>query len=832
MPAVATRAFIPPRAVDAARARPRSRRAAAGHAVAPPRTKAERLVALRTAPGITIPPLVHFTVRRWRSARASVLRLLAARLDGPAVAVRSSALGEGDPQLSCAGRYPTYLDVPREAGALAAAIDEICRSYDGDPLDQVLVQEMVTDVELSGVAVSRDPETGAPYRIVEYDEHSRRTDTITGGTVTPAACVVHHRLSLRGVGDARLRRVLRLLRATERACRLAAVEIEFAARRDGAVMLLQVRPLATPSRPPSDEQLSRAASRLATVVVSAVGPRATVAGSRTLLAQMPDWNPAELIGRYPCPLAVSLFRHLVTDDVWQRARAAMGYRAVPGETLMRMLAGRPYVDVRASFNSFLPAGLSPRPERALVDAWLDRLAANPALHDKVEFEVAQTIVDFSWATTYRERYRGVLRATDLVDWASRLRGLTTAAVTTSRAGSLQRALRTAARLDVHRTPRDGSGGLRVVLALLARCRRDGTLPFAIVARHAFIAEALLRSAVQRGAWRAERLDAFRRSVPTIAGALAHDYAAFAAGDLSWTAFAARWGHVRPGTFDLTSRRYDDRDDLRRPRNPPHRPPAAQVFVATASEQRAVGALIAESGLWCTPEELLTYAAMAIAGRERVKLAFTRVLSDALEALVAWGRRRGLSRDDLAHLRLDDIAPLAAGAPSDVEALRETIDGRRRRRAALAPLRLPPLIRGPRDLFVLPHCPTEPTFVTDATVVASPVVIDPCTRSTTAVAGRVVCIESADPGFDWIFTCRVGGLVTRFGGGNSHMAVRCRELAVPAALGVGEVVYARVARATAVELRCAERVVRPVGPSIHAMATHAADGLAEEGRCVR
>ncbi len=56
-------------------------------------------------------------------------------------------------------------------------------------------------------------------------------------------------------------------------------------------------------------------------------------------------------------------------------------------------------------------------------------------------------------------------------------------------------------------------------ALLAECRDQGTRPFAILARHAFIAEALLRSAVACGALSVERLAAFKAWVRTVMGEL-------------------------------------------------------------------------------------------------------------------------------------------------------------------------------------------------------------------------------------------------------------------------------------------------------------------------
>ena len=32
---------------------------------------------------------------------------------------------------------------------------------------------------------------------------------------------------------------------------------------------------------------------------------------------MADWNPAEMIGSTPKPLAISLYSELITNDVWR-----------------------------------------------------------------------------------------------------------------------------------------------------------------------------------------------------------------------------------------------------------------------------------------------------------------------------------------------------------------------------------------------------------------------------------------------------------------------------------------------------------------------------------
>ena len=72
--------------------------------------------------------------------------------------------------------------------------------------------------------------------------------------------------------------------------------------------------------------------------------------------------------------------------------------------------------------------------------------------------------------------------------------------------------------------------------------------------------------------------------------------------------------------------------------------------------------------------------------------------------------------------------------------------------------------------------------------------------------KIVCIENADPGFDFIFTKKISGLITKFGGANSHMAIRCAELGIQAAVGVGENLFEQIIKSKKVSIDCERKKI--------------------------
>ena len=78
-----------------------------------------------------------------------------------------------------------------------------------------------------------------------------------------------------------------------------------------------------------------------------------------------------------------------------------------------------------------------------------------------------------------------------------------------------------------------------------------------------------------------------------------------------------------------------------------------------------------------------------------------------------------------------------------------------------------------------------------------------------LTGKIVIISQADPGYDWLFSHNIAGLITQYGGANSHMAIRSAEIGLPAAIGVGEKLYEEISQASRLELDCLGQRIRVI-----------------------
>ena len=143
-------------------------------------------------------------------------------------------------------------------------------------------------------------------------------------------------------------------------------------------------------------------------------------------------------------------------------------------------AGQPFIDVRLSFNSFLPAELPDAIGEKLVNHWLERIKKSPELHDKIEFDVAITTFSFDIDSKLENLIGDALTIEEKACFKETLKRQTALLLKDENQGSIANALR---EIDILKDIQesyallDPSENFGVLHSLIDTCIAHGTIPF-------------------------------------------------------------------------------------------------------------------------------------------------------------------------------------------------------------------------------------------------------------------------------------------------------------------------------------------------------------------
>ena len=708
--------------------------------------------------------------------------------------VRSSSKNEDSISCSHAGEFMSVQNVNTQN--LQNAIVEVISSLPNND-DEIFIQPMLENITLFGVAMSAL--NGANYVNINIDTSGNSYNLTAGNGLYDNYIVLRgFRLDERYQNHNKLNAILDLI---DELCELYEsefIDIELAfikGQKDKLddLYLLQVRPMANISVNKAldlrllSDMISKKFSKLS-------ASRPHLYGQRSILGIMPDWNPAEILGLRPKRLSISLYKELITDNVWAYGRDKYGYKNLRSFPLMVDFAGLCYIDTRVSFNSFLPRTLSDELSKKLVDFYLDKLEESPAKHDKIEFDIVFSAYEFD----LKER----LAKCDILskDECDELyKGLKD--ITISLFNKDSRFYLDLKRIDellrrFESLQKSNLASIDMIYWLIEETKRYGTLSFSGIARAAFVATSLLNSLVRIDLISKEEKDQFLSSFSTISGDINRDLYS-----LNKEEFLAKYGHLRANTYDITSPRYDKAWDLYFNKDLDINTDAnitKNLKTFKPQNKKAIKKILKENGFKLKTHEFFDFIALAIKSREYSKFVFTMVLSEVLEQVSEYLAEMGISREDAAFL---DIKVLL-GFYTTLDSIRAkdivlaNIAKNKKEYEYTKALCLPHLIAKNTDIYAHKQSSNEPNYITQKSISAPKANINDGD-----IKGKIVCLKNADPGFDFIFSQNIAGLITAYGGANSHMAVRCSEFGLPAAIGVGTRLFELCENASIITLDC-------------------------------
>jgi len=199
--------------------------------------------------------------------------------------------------------------------------------------------------------------------------------------------------------------------------------------------------------------------------------------------------------------------------------------------------------------------------------------------------------------------------------------------------------------------------------------------------------------------------------------------------------------------------------------------------------------------------LINFIKESITHREYSKYVFTKNVSLVLEYLKILAKQNNILEEDIAYININTILNMYYNLSHEKveDILKKEIKKNKQNYEFDSSLKLPDNILYGSDAYFFENYTIKSNFITSNNIVGKVLLFNK--NKILNCNNKIVLIENADPGYDFIFTKNIKGLITKYGGVNSHMAIRCSELNIPAAIGVGDKNFEKYKAANTIRLNC-------------------------------
>ena len=755
-----------------------------------------------------IEKIFDFDTAEWKSNEEILIKKINESFLQSKIIVRSSAMGEDSLLSSMAGNYASIPNVDSTSyNQVNDAINSVINSYiekgNLNTENQILIQTQTIDIVTGGVIFTRSPDLGAPYYIINFDDDSstdRVTKGLAGNTIKIFKKICDEEI------PKKWKNVIKAVKEIESIITSDSLDIEFGIKANSQVIIFQVRPITSVKKHTVanlDNKVAKLVSsnvkKFRSLSINYAAPKNSL-----IFSDMTDWNPAEIIGNNPNFLDYSLYEYLIMSDTWYEGRKLLGYQNLKRFKLMEKFGNKPYVNVNLSFNSLLPSIFNEKIKKKLLNFYFQKLTYNPQLHDKVEFEILLSCYDLT-VDDKLEDLKGydftkeeiMLIKNDLLSFTNNIIaefpsllkkfGVSLNEMTKNRRKIMNR---------LKSVKNDHKEIMLCIEELLDDAKNLGAIQFSAMARIAFIGSAILKSLRRKDVVSDEFMQDFMNSIRSPLSEIQNDLELYDSNKITKREFLTKYGHLRPGTYDITAIRYDRNkkffDDIKHIQR--------SLVKSPPIDSTHIDQILLEKGLNFDSVSFFDFVKESLVQRERLKFEFTKNLSDAIELIAELGKSVGFSRKELANLTIKEILRTKY---LNIKKLKKAWQNKIELNSLTKNLNnymtLPPIIFSEQDFKIITHYIAKPNFITNKVITGNLIYLSPTTQFNPF--NKIVLIENADPGYDWIFTKEPIGLITKYGGVASHMAIRCSELGLSAAIGCGEIMFEKLCYANRIMLDC-------------------------------
>lgn len=726
-----------------------------------------------------------FTVKDWIEHKESLMAQLLDIFDkNDTLIIRSSSFNEDTLEKSNAGYFESVMNIEASnKSSIMNAIEDVVNSYNNAPsatsFDQILVQRQSVNIILSGVIFTKDIAIESPYYSIHYSEGGD-TSAVTSGQ-NSKTIKIHKKTPTRYLGNI-WATMVRSLIEIEKIIPDFSLDIEFAITKEMDVVIFQVRPLSASPKLAQYTQTDLTTLRNALNDYRKHFDRFKHYDT-LLLSDMAFWNPAELIGDRPTSLAYSTFYKIIMSGAWNEGIAKLGYPLLENRSsLLLAVLNKPYINVNLAIEALTPESIPPTIKTKLSKHYINKLINNPHLHDKIEFEIILSIYNFSTNRYIAEiaslsKEDAEILKKELIEFSKKL--------FSSWESEYEKSLILIGELEKYNAYARGMNikqkSIKELIDIASEsinnCTELGAIPFSTVARMAFISTSLLKSMEAENLLTSDEATKVQNSVKTVASDISEAILSLSMGKMNKAKFISKYGHLRAGTYNISEPNYADLVDS---------------FIYSGVDKNGIcdrvgkdlktklSFIMSNFILPLTGEEFLKIYNDSASSRERYKFVYTNTIDFIFEVISEIGRRFGLQRSELEHIDIDDILNKDS---LYAQKLKKIIAKNIKNRLINSKALLPPLIYSESDIYLVKYHENYPNFIGCKNTEGESVEI--VSQCETDIVNKIVLIERADPGFHWIFSKNIAGLLTKYGGAGSHMAVCCAEFGITAAIGCGK-----------------------------------------------
>ena len=704
------------------------------------------------------------------------------------IIIRSSAKDEDNFKKTNAGKYLSKISDTRNILLLKNNIELVLSKLKDN--DYIIIQNYIKDVEIAGVIFTRDHNTGGPYYIINYD-NTGKTNLITSGHKNSLikTSIIHHSLNHL---PKKFSLLIKYINKIITKLKNDKLDIEFAIKNNN-IYLFQIRHLHIKTKN-LDKKINTALFNFSKKLKKIFNSN-KVNKSSTILSNMTDWNPAEMIGKKPSNLSMSLYKKIITDDIWAKQRSDYGYSDVRPNKLMFNLLGSPYINVKTDFESFLPKKINKKDKNKIIYKYINELKKDLSNHDKVEFKIIETCFSLN---TQKKLRRIKIKNSSYIKELKKL----TENILTNKNQFFNAELNKISKIneEINILKKSNLSPVEKIYYSIHKCREIGTLSFSGIARIAFIYTKILIDLKDKKVITSSFLDKFFSSLNLISDDILKLAYKTKKNKKLKKKFDTLYGHIRPSTYSIEVKNY--KQNFNNYFKSVNYKSTIKSIKVLKKETKDLNKNLKTISKKLNSNIFLNDAKKAIEAREYSKNEFTKFIDFIFENISKLSKEMGINESKMKFVNIETL--LSQYENLSISKLKkillQEIKNNKNDYEILSQTKLPDVIKSYKDIYYYEIKRNVPSYITKS-IITGQIIHLKKNMNFDLLKNKIVVIENADPGYDFIFSYNIKGLITKYGGSNSHMAIRCQENNIPAIIGSGEIDFENIIQKKTIQIDC-------------------------------